>query len=137
MASETANLDTYIAEFEDAARKSAGWAVQQSEEGHADFAAKSRATARRARTIADALKNAKRYAALRPMLSVGETEDGEWGLWCVSPRKLHLENIPAIYYRGPTEEEECAGADGDASWGPSVEAMLDELVDALPSGGAS
>ena len=72
----------------------------------------------------DTQRDATRYRALRPFLSVGETEDGDWwGLWageCV-------ERTPAIYLHSPTEAEDEL-IDGDPEWGPGVDAMVDEMV---------
>jgi hypothetical protein len=76
--------------------------------------------------------------ALRPLLHVGETEAGEWGLWCLPPNLPSDldERIPYLYGREPQDDVEMKRADsGDANWGPSVGEMWAEFTRAARSRG--
>ncbi len=74
--------------------------------------------------------DAARWQALRPLMQVGESESESWCLWCVPPTMKNSEELHAIYGRGPRDDEEEDGIEnGEPSWGPSVEVMVDEMIE--------
>jgi hypothetical protein len=74
-------------------------------------------------------RDAVRYRVLRPLLFVGEVENGDaWGLWAIAHEFRERENIPAIYWRMPSDGEEERSAAGEPMWGPDVDAMVDEMA---------
>ena len=78
---------------------------------------------------ADTQRDAARYRALRPFLSVGVARGGRrWALGCIRYEDEEEIGI-CMYSRRPASDAEQARRDsGDPEWGPGVDEMVDEMI---------